>query len=278
MGSVASMPGKAPPGNVNHATIRGSDLAWIERGRGIPILWIHGYPLSSTIFEHQLAIEGFRHVAPDLRGFGASTPPSAGLTIDDYARDCLALLDHLGIASAVVAGLSMGGYVALAFRRIAPHRVNGMIFIDTRASADTDDGRRARAESIAEAETAGTTPLIETMLPLLLASPAPEVVSAVRSIMESASIAGVVAALRAMAARPDSTEMLSSIDVPTLVVVGEHDVITPPDVARRLADSIPGARLVEIAGAGHLTPIESPGPFNRAIVEFSSGCLDGGAP
>lgn len=258
--------------------IRGSDLAWTESGRGIPVLWIHGYPLSSAVFERQLAIEGFRHIVPDLRGFGASPPPSGALTIDDYARDCLALLDHLGIASTVVAGLSMGGYVALALRRIAPRRVNGMILIDTRSTADTDEGRRARAKSIAEVEAAGTAPLIETMLPQLLASSAHEVVSAVRSIMESASIPGVVEALRAMAARPDSTGLLSSIDVPTLVVVGEHDVITPPDAARRLAESIPGARLVEIPGAGHLTPIESPEPFNRAILEFLSERFGGSTP
>ena len=243
-----------------------------DLGQGTPILWIHGFPLASSIYEHQLAIRNVRHVMPDLPGFGQSRPQGSDVSIDDYARICIDLLDHRGIDSAVLAGLSMGGYICFAIARLAPERMRGLILIDTRETADTEEARKGRYDSIEKVKKEGVRPIVESMLPKMLTAAAPtEMRDRVREIMMSSSPEGVCAALRAMATRPDSTPLLTEIKVPTLIIVGEQDAITPPADAERMAAAISGSRLVRIEGAAHLSNYEKATEVNGAIAKFVSG-------
>ena len=218
------------------------------------ILWLHGFPLTSQIFEKQRAIRGFDHLVPDLPALES---------MDDYARFAIAQLDARGIEKATIAGLSMGGYICFAVWRLFRERVNGLILIDTRETADTEEARKGRYDSIAKVEREGVAAVADAMLPKMVA--AEELKPRVREIMMSASPEFVKAALRAMATRPDSSTLLPAIDVPTVILVGEEDKITPPADAERMANAIPNARLVKVAGAAHLSNFEKPGEFNAAI-------------
>lgn len=240
-----------------------------DLGEGTPILWVHGFPLASSVYEHQLALRRVRHVMPDLPGFGQSRAAVGELTMDDYARAMVEELDHRGIDRAVVAGLSMGGYIAFAMARLAPERLRALILIDTRETADTPEAKKGRYDSIEKVRKEGIGPVVESMLPKMLTENAPqEMKDRVREIMSSSSADGVIAALRAMAERPDSSAVLPKIAVPTLVVVGEEDKITPPADAERMAAAIPKARLVRIADAAHLSNYEQAEAFNKAVGLF----------
>jgi pimeloyl-ACP methyl ester carboxylesterase len=209
---------------------------------------------------------------PDLPGFGQSRPDGGEMSMDAYARKMIELLDHRGIDRAVFAGLSMGGYVCFAMARIAPERMRGLILLDTRETADTDEGRKGRYEMIEKVKQGGTKPIVDAMLPKMLTPRAPrEMRDRVREIMSSASPEGVIAALHAMATRPDSTPTLQEIRVPTLVVVGEEDPITPPADSERMAAAIAGARLVRVPGAAHAANYEKAADVNRAVTTFLGG-------
>jgi 3-oxoadipate enol-lactonase len=223
------------------------------------ILWLHGFPLTARIFEPQRAIRGVEHVMPDLPGLE---------TVDDYARFAVAQLDARGIGKATFAGLSMGGYICFAALRLFPERVSGLILIDTRETADTEEARKGRFETIARVEQQGVAAVADAMLPKMVVSEAlkPEV----REIMMSAPPEYVKSSLRAMAHRPDSSSLLPSIAVPALVIVGEHDTITPPSDAERMAGAIPNARLVRIANAAHLSNYDQPEAVNAAIDSWSA--------
>jgi len=226
------------------------------------ILWLHGFPLTNAIFAKQLAITGVEHVMPEL-------PPLESM--DDYARFAIGQLDLRGIEKATFAGLSMGGYICFAALRLFPERVSGLILIDTRETADTDEGRKGRQEMIDKAEQEGVAPIAEAMLPKMLTPTVPpELKQFVRDVMMSCSREFVIAALRAMAARPDSSAMLPSVAVPTLVVVGEEDPITPTKDSERMASAIPNAKLVKIARAAHLSNVERPAEFNEAVTQFQT--------
>ena len=251
-----------------------SQQSWPSRdvGDGIPVLWIHGYPLSSAVYAPQEAIPGVRHVIPDLPGFGSAPPPAGEMTIEDYAEGILRIMDEKGIRSAVVAGLSMGGYIALSLARQSMERLCGLILIDTRETPDTPEARAKRFESIEAVRAEGTGSVVEAMLPKMLTEATmkedAEKATAVRRIMESASNEGVIAALGAMARRGDASAFLPRIEVPTLVVVGREDAITPPPEAERMRSAIPGADLVTIEGAAHLSNFERPDEFNSAVSRF----------
>jgi 3-oxoadipate enol-lactonase len=218
------------------------------------ILWLHGFPLTSRVFEKQRAIRGAKHLMPELPALDS---------VDDYARFAVSQLDANGIEKATIAGLSMGGYICFAMVRLFPERVGGLILLDTRETADTDEARKGRYDSIARVEQQGVQAVADAMLPKMVASD--ELKPAVREIMMSTSPEYVKAALRAMATRPDSSSLLPAIAVPTLVIVGEEDTITPPADAERMASAIPGAKLVKIPGAGHLSNFEKPDAVNAAI-------------
>jgi len=276
-------------------------LALDDVGDGLPLLLLHGFPLSRRMWRPQLAglVRGCRLLAPDLPGFGATPPwpaaaaagegergpagggPAAVCGMEDMAAATVGLLDALGIAAAVVCGLSMGGYVALALYERHPERVRGLVLADTRAGADDEAGRQRRLESAAAVESRGLAQLADALIPKLvppgtLASSA-ELVAWLRREIEGASAAGVAAAQRGMAARPDRTSLLARIAVPTLIVVGEEDEITPPAVSAAMSERIPGARLVTIAGAGHLSNLERPEAFNDAVREFLDGLPGSGS-
>lgn len=238
-----------------------------DEGSGFPIVWIHGFPLSSAIFEPQTSISGFRHVRPDLPGFG-HTPPAVGPTsMSSYARDILGLMDEKNIQRAVIAGFSMGGYVAMQILRDAPQRVAALLLLDTREVPDTDDGRRDRFDKLRAVEEQQTIePVIASMLPKMIHDHTRD--AAVRAIMETSSREGVVAALRAMAERPDSAETLRNAHVPTLVVVGDRDEITPPRDAERMVAMMKNAEMAPIARAGHMANWEKPEQLNPLIEAF----------
>lgn len=260
-------------GDVQRITVNGVNLAVDSRGEGRCVLFIHGYPFDRTLWQYQLShLEGWRRIAPDLRGMGLSDAPDLGYSMTTYADDLAALLDALGVEQAVLCGLSMGGYVAFEFLRRFRHRVLGLVLMDTRAEADTPDGRRARDAQAAQARDRGPEAVAEAMLPHLFAEADPAHSAAAaraRRMIVATPVAGIVGALSAMRDRPDSTDLLPMIDgIPTLVAVGAHDRITPPDRAEAMADAIPGARYEVIAGAGHLPPLERPAETTTLLADF----------
>ena len=243
-----------------------------DLGEGTPVVWIHGFPLASSIFEHQLAIRGVRHIMPDLPGFGQSRPDGGDLSIDDYAQMMVHVLDERGLDHAVIAGLSMGGYVALALARIAPERIRGLILLDTRETADSAEARKGRYDSIERVRKEGIAPIVESMLPKMLSAEAPqEMRDRVREIMSSSSRDGVIAALRAMAERREAGRVLRSIEAPALIVAGEEDTITPPSDAERMAKAMRSARVIRVPGAAHLANYEKAAEVNRTVGSFVSG-------
>lgn len=250
------------------AHVNGIELAYRDQGAGEPLLLIHAFPLSGAMWGRQTAALAarFRVIAPDLRGFGASQLGDAPASLDQHADDMAALLDRLGLERAAVAGLSMGGYISFALLRRHRARVSALVLADTRAGADTEAGRQAREQNARLAEEQGPRALAEQMLPKLLAPSAPEALRAeVRRIIAANDRHGVAAALRAMAARPDSTPLLAGIDLPTLLIVGQEDALTPPEEARAMHAQITGNRLVEISGAGHLSNLDQPEAFSAAV-------------
>jgi pimeloyl-ACP methyl ester carboxylesterase len=214
-------------------------------------------------------------IAPDLRGAGQSDVPTSGYSMTRYADDLVAVLDALGARQAVCCGLSMGGYILFELWRRHPERISALILCDTKSEADTPDAQRGRDELIAVARAAGAGAVAERLLPRQVGRTSraenPALVEAVRAMLLRSPAAGIVGALEAMRDRPDSTPRLAEIAVPTLVLVGTEDELTPAAVVRAMAERIPGARYREITGAGHLTPLERPGLFNSAVAGFLSG-------
>ena len=261
-------------GDARRFTVNGVTLAVEVRGEGPAVLFVHGYPFDRSIWSHQIAaLDGYRRIAPDLRGMGASDAPDLGYSMEIYAADLAALLDVLGVDEVVLCGLSMGGYIAFEFLRRWRTRVRGLVLMDTRAEADTAEGRKARDAAAALARDRGAEAVTESLLPRVLGrstrTGASITAERVRGMMSSTPIPGLVGALAAMRDRPDSSPLLPELaGLPTLVVVGEEDELTPPDTARALADRIPGARLVTVHGSGHLPPVERPVETTRALVEF----------
>src|SRR4051812_42491008 len=254
-------------------------LAYIDRGAGPVVVLLHGFPLSKDMWRHQLEAlaEGHRVIAPDLRGHGESPAPEGAYEMDAMADDVVELLDRLEISEpVVVGGLSMGGYVALALVLRHPERVRGLMLIDTRAAADTPEAARLRVETAKGVlRSRSTQAMIETMVPRIFGKTTlekhPGKIEPMLAVMEQTTPQGVAGALRGMAVRPDRRAALPSIDVPTLVMVGQDDVISPPSEAREISQAIPRARLEVIPAAGHLAPYENPAAANAVILRFLEG-------
>jgi len=251
----------------------GLELAYDDAGIGMPLMMIHGWPHDRTLWAGQLGglSAHARCIAPDLRGFGGSSVLEP-YSIDQYADDVIAFLDVLDIERAVVCGLSMGGYVAFSLLRRYRSRVRALVLADTRATADTETVRENRMRLIALIEEHGIEALAARQLRPTLGRSTfehqPLLVEAVRRMMASAPPAGAIGALRAMAARPDSTDLLATVDVPTLVVGGAEDTFTPPDELHALAAAIPRCRIELLDRCGHVCPIERPAAFNHVVSEF----------
>ncbi len=264
-------------GEIQRLAVNGVTLAVEVRGDGPAVLFIHGYPFDHAIWTHQIAaLEGWCRIAPDLRGMGRSDAPDLGYSMETYAADLAELLDLLGASDVVLVGLSMGGYVAFEFLRRWRQRVRGLILMDTRAEADSPEARANRDAAAATARDHGAAAIAEAMLPRVLGpstrAGAPATVERVRTMMAATPVAGIVGALGAMRDRPDSTPLLPELaGLPTLVVAGDEDELTPPAQARAMADAIPGASLVIIRSAGHLPPLERPTETTDAILGFLAG-------
>ena len=226
------------------------------------------------MFEPQFALaeDGWTVIAPQLRGMdGASGDPPAS-SIDDYAGDVIDLLDALHVPDAVIGGVSMGGYVTFALFRHAPRYFRAMVLADTRSQGDTPEGIEGRKRMIALVRGKGAPAVADEMLPKLLADATrgqpPEVAERVRALILANSAEAIAGALAALMTRPDSTPLLESIHCPTLVLVGDHDAVTPPPLSEELHRGIAGSELAIVEGAGHLSSIEQPAAFNAALARF----------
>jgi pimeloyl-ACP methyl ester carboxylesterase len=260
-----------------HVTIEDRKTRYLEAGSGWPVVLIHAFPLNADMWRPQLerVPDGWRFIAPDLRGFGpASGPPSVppATAVDDFAGDVGTLLDRLHIDRAIIGGLSMGGYVTFALFRKSPERFSGLMLADTKASADSAEGREGRRKMIELVRASGATAVADQMLPKLLGAASttarPELQSEVRQMIESTSVAAIAGALEALSNRPDSTPDLARMTCPALIVVGAEDVLTPVADAEAMDRRIARSSLVVLPGAGHLSNLESPDAFSRALADF----------
>jgi 3-oxoadipate enol-lactonase len=256
--------------------INNIEIAYDDTGSGPAVLLIHGYPFNRSMWAEQVSAlaDSHRVVTLDLRGHGESESSTGASTMKLMAEDVAALMDELQIDRAVIGGLSMGGYVALAFYQLFPERVEKLLLADTRAQADTEEGKATRAAQVQQILTDGMTGIVNAMLPKLLSpetvSKQPEIVKRVRDMMMHTSPEGAVGALRGMAEREDQIGRLSQINVPTLIVVGKEDPITPVADSQKMHELIAGSQLVVIENASHVSNIEQPGQFNRALKDFLS--------
>jgi len=280
---------------MKHVALEDCEIACVDRGEGQPLLLVHGFPLSHAMWNAQIDAfaASYRIIAPDLRGFGESGPPDAAqeeppaqlantarqpvlpqpLTMERLADDLAALLKVLDVNEPVVyCGLSMGGYIALQFWRRHADRLRALILCDSRAAADTQEakeGRLAMAESVL---CDGSRIAADAMLPKLFAEATrdqrPQLVDNIRQVILTTSPRTIAAAQLGMAERPDMTGELAAIDVPTLLVCGQFDAISPPDEMRTIAEAMPQSRFCQIDGAGHMAPMEAPAAVNNAVGEF----------
>ncbi|MFP5265672.1 MAG: alpha/beta fold hydrolase [Blastocatellia bacterium] len=250
------------------------NIDYRDEGGGIPVILIHAFPLNQSMWDEQSAAlkNHCRVITIDLRGFGKSDAPVGPYSMDQMASDVRGLMAALGIERAVLAGLSMGGYVSLAFYRNYPEVVRALVLADTRATADAKEARERRMKSAEKAEREGAGAIADDMIPLLLGrstlASRPDIVSRVRAMIEANSPQAIAAVQRGMAERLDSTALLAGVDFPTLVIVGAEDELTPAAEAGALRDRISGSRLHVIEGAGHLSNLEQPAQFNSIVVEF----------
>lgn len=254
--------------------IDGINIDYRDEGSGVPVILIHAFPLNQHMWDDQLdeLRKHCRAITLDLRGFGRSDAPQGPYLMDQMAADVRGLMSVLDVDRAVLVGLSMGGYVSLAFYRNYPDAVRAMVLADTRASADTHEARERRLKSAERAERDGSRAIADDMVPLLLGRTTLEsraaVIERVRSMIEGNSPGGIAGAQRGMAQRRDSTYILAGISFPMQIIVGSEDVLTPVPEAETLRAGIGGARLRVIEGAGHLSNMEQPGEFNAALIEF----------
>jgi len=264
--------------HTHHVALADVHLAVHTHGAGRPLLLLHAFPLDHRMWIGQEPLaEQFRLIVPDQRGFGSSRSAGCPASIEQLADDAVAILDALHVNEpAIVCGCSMGGYVAQHVAIHHPARVRSLILVDTKLEADTPEARAARADLAAKVQRLGPEIVAAAMVPrLLTATPEANVVARrgeiealLRRMILEQPVSTIVAALAALAARPDMTGCMQHIDVPTLLVVGADDQITPPECLTRAEEIIPGARLLIVPHAGHMTPLETPSIFNAAVLAF----------
>ncbi|MBT1072963.1 alpha/beta fold hydrolase [Pelotalea chapellei] len=257
------------------ADINGISLAYSDRGEGLPLMLIHGFPLCRKMWRPQaeaLAKAGCRVITPDLRGFGESGTDSGPVSMDTYADDVVALLDYLQIDKAIIGGMSMGGYVLLNLLERHPARVHAAIFIVTKAGADDEAGREKRTALAEGSRTQGSLPVADTFRKVLFAPGTEtenlELVDEVYGWMKATLPQGTVDGLIAMRERKDSIPLLGSISHPALVIGADQDQAIPLENAHILAEGLPDAELCILHGAGHMVNLEQPVAFNDTIYKF----------
>lgn len=250
------------------------ELEYAVSGTGEPLLLFHAFPLGLFMWEPQADALAASHrvIRFDARGFGASAPAGGPLLMERIADDGALLLDALGVERAVVGGCSMGGYAALAFARRHPRRLRALYLQDTRAGADSEEARAGRASLAARVLAEGAQAASESFLPRLVGETtkreSPALVDSLRARILATSPRAIADALHGLAARADSRPTLADVSVPTLVLVGAEDVLTPPAESEAMASAIPGARLEVVPRAGHLANIEQPEAVNAALLRF----------
>lgn len=253
----------------------GLTIAYDEVGSGMPVVLLHGFPHNRSLWAPQTSAlpEHARCIAPDLRGFGESGREGP-FSMEQFAEDVIELLASLGIGKAVIGGLSMGGYVALALWRAKPELVRALVLADTKPGSDSPEARAKRLELMAVAREGGAAAVANAQITGMVGATTrannPELVDGLHQMLASAPVEGIIGALQAMMDRPDSTDLLPSIDVPTLIIVGEEDALTPVKESRAMHAAIPGSRLEILPGAGHVSNLEKPAAFNHVLSEFLS--------
>ena len=251
------------------ATVNGIQLAYTDEGEGVPLVFVHGFPLNRGTWSKQ--VDAFktsrRVIAPDLRGLGESEASAGPVTMSRFAEDLYELLKHLGTGPVILVGHSMGGYVALAFAKAYSQTLQGLVLVGTKAGADTPEAAAARRATAEKVRAAGASVVVNAMAPKMLSASNTDVAmaAAVRGFMAPSKPEGIIGALLGMAERPDAGAWLGKIRVPTLVISGTDDTIIPPSESGMLAKAIPGAQLKFIPGAGHLVAFEQAEAFNTAL-------------
>jgi pimeloyl-ACP methyl ester carboxylesterase len=254
--------------------VNGIRLNVYDEGQGTPLLFVHGFPLTHAMWRGQFPLaERFRLIIPDLRGLGGSEVVPGTTTMAQLADDCAAVLEALDVTEPVTfCGLSMGGYAAWQFAKRHAARLRALVLCDTKAAGDTPEAAETRRKMAEHVLRFGTSAVADAMPAKLFAAATfreqPEVVAAVRTMIEQTAPAGLAAAQQGLAIREDVRSFLPSIAVPTLVVVGREDAISPVDEMRAIADAIPGAQFHIIEGAGHMAPMERPAEFNDLLTQF----------
>lgn len=251
-------------------------LNYIEQGqqKGLPLIFIHGFPFSLEMWEPQMQIlhNTIHAIAYDVRGHGASDVGDGQYTIEFFVDDLVALLDHLYIEKVILCGLSMGGYIALRFFERYPERTKGLILSNTKSEADTQEAKVKRSHTIKAIKTLGVREFAEDFVKSIFAAETfhikPDTIEHIKRIILNTSPLGICGTLLALASRTDTTAILSSIKVPSLILVGEHDVLTPPSTAHALHEKISGSELHMLPKAAHMSNLENTELFNKIFTAF----------
>jgi 3-oxoadipate enol-lactonase len=258
-----------------HVSVNGTRLFLSDTGlkSGRPVVFVHGFPFSHEMWAPQIEAlnNDYRCIAYDIRGLGRSDVGDGQYMIEIFVDDLIALLDHLQIDKAAVCGLSMGGYVALRAVEKNPERFNALILADTRSEADSNEAKLKRAGALKGVKTdlkAFAEGFVKAVFAPETFKTHPQSIQKIRTIIESATPQGICGSILALASRTDTTASLAKISIPTLVLVGEHDTLTPPSVALAMAKQIPGAEYKEISKSGHMSNMENPGEFNSHLLTF----------
>lgn len=264
------------------ATRGGTAIEYADHGRGLPVVLIHGFANDHTLWQPQVdaLATRYRLILPDLRGFGGSSATDGSpVSMDEHADDIAMLLDHLGLRSAVVGGISLGGYVALAFALRHHERLSGLVLANTRAGGDPPDWAAFREEIVRTVQARGAEAVVENYGDKPFGPDCPaQVKETVRAMIRRQPTPGLVSGTRGMARRPDRSRSLASLGVPTLVIHGTHDQYIPASEAEAMHRSIDGSRYVNLPRAGHLSNVDSADAFNAALDEFLQPLAAGAAP
>lgn len=258
------------------AVVNGGEIFYVDVGvsKATPIVLIHGFPFSHELWDPQIQVlqKRLRVVAYDLRGLGKSGVGDGQYTLELFVDDLLGLLDHLKIERAVLCGLSMGGYIALRAVERNPERVWGLILADTQAKPDSNEAKLKRAAAIKSVKANGVKAYAEGFVKSVFAPQTfannKAAVEKIRRIIQSNSSLGICGALLALASRTETTEALSGIKVPTLILVGEHDALTPPSASQEMRNKIPNSEIHVIPNAAHMSNLENSKEFNKQLLDF----------
>jgi len=251
-------------------------VSYTERGssHGLPVIFIHGFPFGHKMWKPQMRElpNDIHAVAYDVRGHGSSDVGDGQCTIELFVDDLIALLDHLGIEKAVLCGLSMGGYIALRAIEKHPNRIKGVVLCDTKSESDTNEEKIKRASSIKTVKSAGVSTMAEDFLKAIFWKKTfennPGAIEFVKGLICANSILGICGTMLALASRTDTTQGLSSINMPTCIIVGEYDMLTPPSCAQGMHKAIAGSELHILSNAGHMSNLENPKDFNKSFIAF----------